>query len=95
MYQVAEEVPVPREKAASSLLPSPLTGRVFISLASLVSRMDAARDPLMTRGLDANTRLRARRWALCLGVAHLANSGDDDAMKRLGLDTVARAIEER
>jgi aminoglycoside phosphotransferase (APT) family kinase protein len=50
---------------------------------------------LMTRGLDADTRLRARGWALCLGVAYLAHSGDDDAMKRLGLETIARAIEKR
>jgi aminoglycoside phosphotransferase (APT) family kinase protein len=49
---------------------------------------------IMTRGLDADTRLRARGWALCLGLAHLANSGDDDAMKRLGLATIARAIED-
>jgi aminoglycoside phosphotransferase (APT) family kinase protein len=50
---------------------------------------------IMTRGLDADTRLRARGWALCLGAAYLANSGDDEAMKRLGLATIARAIEDR
>ena len=50
---------------------------------------------IMTHGLDADTRLRARGWALCLGVAYLANSRDDDAMKRLGLATIGRAIKER
>jgi aminoglycoside phosphotransferase (APT) family kinase protein len=49
---------------------------------------------MMTECLDADTRLRARGWALCLGVAYLANSGDDAAMKRLGLATIARAIAE-
>jgi aminoglycoside phosphotransferase (APT) family kinase protein len=50
---------------------------------------------MMTRGLDADTCLRARGWALCLGVAYLANSGDDDAMQRLGFETITRVIEER
>ena len=49
---------------------------------------------MTTECLDADTRLRARGWALCLAVAYLANSGDDYAMKRLGLATIARAIEE-
>jgi aminoglycoside phosphotransferase (APT) family kinase protein len=50
---------------------------------------------VMTRCLDADTRLRARGWALCLGLAYLANAADDDAMKRLGLATIAQAIEDR
>lgn len=49
---------------------------------------------IMTRGLDPDTRLRARGWALCLGLVYLASSGDDDAMKRLGLATIARAIDD-
>ena len=55
--------------------------------------LPGTRDP-MTRGIDPDTRLRARGWALCLGLAYLANSADDYAMKRLGLATITRAIEE-
>ena len=49
----------------------------------------------MTDALDTETRLRARGWALTLGVAFVATSGDDMAMRKLGLETIARAIEER
>jgi aminoglycoside phosphotransferase (APT) family kinase protein len=45
----------------------------------------------MTSALDPDTRTRARGWALSLGLAYLANGGDDDAMRQLGLATIARA----
>ena len=50
---------------------------------------------VMTNSLDSDTRLRARGWALTLGVAYVASSGHDTAMGQLGLATIARAIDDR
>jgi aminoglycoside phosphotransferase (APT) family kinase protein len=38
--------------------------------------------------VDDHTLIRARGWALALGLAYLANSQDDAAMKKLGLATI-------
>lgn len=42
--------------------------------------------------IDDHTLLRARGWALALGLAYLADSRDDDAMGALGLATVKAAL---
>jgi hypothetical protein len=36
---------------------------------------------------------RARGWPLALGLAYTAHARDDDAMRRLGLSTVLRALD--
>ena len=42
--------------------------------------------------LDDHTLLRARGWALALGIDYLASSQDDEAMGTLGLATVNAAL---
>jgi aminoglycoside phosphotransferase (APT) family kinase protein len=42
--------------------------------------------------LDDHTLLRARGWALALGLAYLVNSQDDDAMGMMGLATIDAAL---
>jgi aminoglycoside phosphotransferase (APT) family kinase protein len=42
--------------------------------------------------LDDNTWMRARGWALALGLAYLANCQDDEAMSALGRATVDAAL---
>jgi aminoglycoside phosphotransferase (APT) family kinase protein len=42
--------------------------------------------------IDADTLTRARGWALALGLAYLAHSGDDQAMGALGRATVDAAL---
>jgi aminoglycoside phosphotransferase (APT) family kinase protein len=43
---------------------------------------------------DGDTWLRARAWALLLGLAHLAHSRGDDRMRVLGRATIAAALSE-
>jgi len=42
--------------------------------------------------IDDNTLMRARGWALALGLAYLANSLDDEAMAALGRATIDSAL---
>jgi hypothetical protein len=42
--------------------------------------------------VDDPTWLRARGWALALGLAHVAGSQGDEAMGRLGLATIGAAL---
>ena len=42
--------------------------------------------------LDDHTLMRARGWALALGLAYLANSQDDEAMAALGRATIDSAL---
>jgi aminoglycoside phosphotransferase (APT) family kinase protein len=42
--------------------------------------------------LDDHTLMRARGWALALGLAYMANSRDDEAMLALGRATVDNAL---
>ena len=42
--------------------------------------------------LDDHTLMRARGWALALGLAYLANSRDDEALGALGRATIANAL---
>ena len=42
--------------------------------------------------LDAHTLMRARGWALVLGLAYLADSRDEKAMSALGRATIDRAL---
>jgi aminoglycoside phosphotransferase (APT) family kinase protein len=42
--------------------------------------------------VDDHTVLRARGWAVALGVAYVVNSRDDEAMGALGLATVSAAL---
>jgi aminoglycoside phosphotransferase (APT) family kinase protein len=42
--------------------------------------------------VDDHTLMRARGWALARGLAHLANSQDDEAMGTLGLATINAAM---
>jgi aminoglycoside phosphotransferase (APT) family kinase protein len=44
--------------------------------------------------LDDATWLRARGWAIVLGLAYLAASRDDEAMRRLGLATIGAALDD-
>jgi hypothetical protein len=44
--------------------------------------------------IDDNTWMRARGWALTLGVAYLVYSHDDEAMGALGKATIDTALEE-
>ena len=44
--------------------------------------------------VDDNTLMRARGWALALGVAYLANSLDDEAMASLGRATIDSALKD-
>jgi hypothetical protein len=44
--------------------------------------------------IDDTTWMRARGWALTLGLAYLAFSKDDDAMHSLGRATMKAALEE-
>jgi hypothetical protein len=41
---------------------------------------------------DGHIVMRARGWALALGLAYVANSSDDRAMTVLGLATVRNAL---
>jgi len=47
------------------------------------------RDPI-----DDDTWMRARGWALALGLAYLANSGDDERMGTLGLATIDAVLKD-
>ena len=51
---------------------------------------DAARSPL--NPVDADTWLRARGWALALGLAYMRIGEDDPSMSALGQRTVATAL---
>jgi len=42
--------------------------------------------------LDAHTLMRARGWALVLGLAHLAHARDEKAMSAVGRATIDRAL---
>jgi aminoglycoside phosphotransferase (APT) family kinase protein len=42
--------------------------------------------------LDDHMLIRARGWALALGLAYLANSGDDETMRALGRATIDNAL---
>ena len=42
--------------------------------------------------LDEHTLMRARGWALALGLAYLTNSRDDEAMGALGRATIDNAL---
>jgi aminoglycoside phosphotransferase (APT) family kinase protein len=42
--------------------------------------------------LDAHTLMRARGWALVLGLAHLADARDEKAMSAVGRATIDRAL---
>ena len=42
--------------------------------------------------LDDDTWMRARGWALALGLVYLANPGTDDAMGALGRATIDAAL---
>jgi aminoglycoside phosphotransferase (APT) family kinase protein len=42
--------------------------------------------------VDDHTLMRARGWALALGLAYLASSRDDEAMGTLGLATINAAL---
>jgi hypothetical protein len=44
--------------------------------------------------VDDNTWMRARGWALTLGVTYLVYSHDDEAMGVLGTATIIAALEE-
>jgi aminoglycoside phosphotransferase (APT) family kinase protein len=52
--------------------------------------LSAARGPFDP--IDADTVMRARGWALALGLAYLARSRDDPALHALGLATVEAAL---
>ena len=52
---------------------------------------EAARDTFSA--IDDDTWMRARGWALTLGVAYLAYSHDDEAMGVLGKSTISAALE--
>lgn len=52
--------------------------------------LTAARDEFDR--LDAHTLMRARGWALVLGLAHLAESRDEKEMSALGRATIDRAL---
>jgi aminoglycoside phosphotransferase (APT) family kinase protein len=45
--------------------------------------------------LDDDTWMRARGWSLALGLAYLAASRDDDAMKALGRTAIDAALHDR
>jgi aminoglycoside phosphotransferase (APT) family kinase protein len=62
------------------LLPPPARPTFFASARG-------ALDPL-----DADTLMRARGWALALGLAYLANSQDDEAMGALGRAAINSAL---
>jgi aminoglycoside phosphotransferase (APT) family kinase protein len=47
---------------------------------------------IVEASLDPDTRLRARGWALSLGLAFAAHSRGDGDMKRVGLATIERAL---
>ncbi len=47
----------------------------------------AARDPI-----DDETWMRARGWALALGLAYLARSGGDDGLRALAQTTIGAAL---
>jgi len=42
--------------------------------------------------LDGHTLMRARGWALVLGLAHLADARDETAMSAVGRATIDRAL---
>lgn len=42
--------------------------------------------------LDDHMLIRARGWALALGLAYMANSGDDETMRALGRATIDNAL---
>ena len=42
--------------------------------------------------IDDHTLLRARGWALALGLAYLASSQDDELMGALGMATINAAL---
>jgi aminoglycoside phosphotransferase (APT) family kinase protein len=44
--------------------------------------------------LDDHTVMRARGWALALGLAHLANARDDELMGTVGRTTIDAALDE-
>lgn len=44
-------------------------------------------------GVDDDTWMRARGWALALGLAYLVGSADNPMMHRIGLSTVAAALD--
>ena len=61
--------------------PSPSARPIFLTAAR------GEFDPI-----DDNTLMRARGWALALGLAYLANSLDDEAMAALGRATIDSAL---
>ena len=58
----------------------------------------SARQPFFTSAreefdpLDDHTLMRARGWALALGLAYLANSRDNEVMTALGRATIDNAL---
>jgi aminoglycoside phosphotransferase (APT) family kinase protein len=63
---------------------------MFVPLSTRSTFLASARgesDPI-----DDHTLMRARGWALALGLAYLANSQDDAAMGRLGLAVIKAAL---
>ena len=59
--------------------------------ARLIVRASAREE---NRSLDDDTWMRARGWALALGLAYLANSQDDEPMRALGRTTIDAALNE-
>jgi aminoglycoside phosphotransferase (APT) family kinase protein len=45
--------------------------------------------------IDDHTLMRARGWALALGLAYLANSRDDQTMGALGRATIDNALSDK
>ena len=46
------------------------------------------------KSIDVHTWNRSRAWALSLSVTYLANSADNETMRRIGEDTLSRVLEE-
>lgn len=58
-----------------------------VGAAGFRSSARGASDPL-----DDDTGMRARGWALALGLAYLTSSRDDELMASLGLATIDAAL---
>lgn len=63
-------------------------------LAIVWSLLASAQDHFWSvYGEDESLRLRARGWAIHLGLAYLANSADNPVMERIGRVTIDAVIE--
>ena len=84
-------VRLPRRAASAALIDATDLSVIWMLPSSARSIFRAS-----TRGqfnaIDDHTWMRARGWALALGLAYLASSRDDEAMGALGRATIDAAL---